>query len=219
MTTELKRHRFTVEDYHRLADLGFLGPDLRTELLEGEIIEMATVREPHAECVDLLAARFIRGLDPAIRVRVQNPVRLSALSEPLPDLVIARARPGGFLRSHPEPGEIFPPGGLLDVDSDLSRPWLTVWVDEPSLAAIRLGDGAEVAVDGHSGRFPATVSWVSPVAEFTPTNVQTPDERAKLVFRVKLDLDNPDGVFKPGMPADAYFGRASARQPLEAHNP
>ena len=54
------------------------------------------------------------------------------------------------------------------------------------------------------------MSFISPVAEFTPKNVQTPEERAKLVFRVKLALDNPDGVFKPGMPADAYFGGAVA---------
>ena len=50
------------------------------------------------------------------------------------------------------------------------------------------------------------VSFISSVAEFTPKNVQTPDERAKLVFRVKVMLDNANGVFKPGMPADAYFG-------------
>jgi HlyD family secretion protein len=49
------------------------------------------------------------------------------------------------------------------------------------------------------------VSFVSPVAEFTPKNVQTPEERAKLVFRVKIALENDDGLFKPGMPADAYF--------------
>jgi Uma2 family endonuclease len=106
MTIEAQRHRFTVDDYHRLGELGFFDPEIRTELLEGEIIDMATVREPHAECVDLLAARFIRALDPTVRVRVQNPVRLSRLSEPLPDLVLARARPGGFVRSHPEPDEI-----------------------------------------------------------------------------------------------------------------
>jgi HlyD family secretion protein len=66
-----------------------------------------------------------------------------------------------------------------------------------------------VRVDGRNETFNATVSFISPVAEFTPKNVQTPEERAKLVFRVKLALDNRDGVFKPGMPADAWFGGGS----------
>ena len=60
--------------------------------------------------------------------------------------------------------------------------------------------------------FDGTISFISPVAEFTPKNVQTPDERAKLVFRVKIALDNADGVFKPGMPADADFGQAESAQ-------
>ena len=66
--------------------------------------------------------------------------------------------------------------------------------------------GANHRVDGIDHSFEGTVSFVSPVAEFTPKNVQTPDERAKLVFRIKVRLENPDGIFKPGMPTDAYFG-------------
>jgi len=63
-----------------------------------------------------------------------------------------------------------------------------------------------VRVDGRDRDFAGKVTFVSPVAEFTPKNVQTPEERAKLVFKVKVGLDNPEGIFKPGMPADAYFG-------------
>ena len=50
-----------------------------------------------------------------------------------------------------------------------------------------------------------TVSWISPKAEFTPKNVQTKEDRVKLVFAVKISLQNPDGFFKPGLPADAAF--------------
>ena len=105
-----------------------------------------------------------------------------------------------------EPGEILPPGATIAVLTDLSRPWLTVWIDEPSLARVKLGQSVTVRVDGRDQGFEGTVSFISPVAEFTPKNVQTPDERAKLVFRVKVSLDNTDGIFKPGMPADAHFG-------------
>jgi HlyD family secretion protein len=66
-----------------------------------------------------------------------------------------------------------------------------------------------VRADGREEAFDGTVSFVSDVAEFTPKNVQTPEERAKLVYRIKIALDNGAGVFKPGMPADAWFDRAA----------
>jgi HlyD family secretion protein len=101
---------------------------------------------------------------------------------------------------------VLAPGALLYVLTDIAHPWLNVYVDEPSLSRVRLGDAVRVRVDGRTEEFPGKVTFVSEVAEFTPKNVQTPEERAKLVFRVKVGLDNPEGIFKPGMPADAYFG-------------
>jgi len=109
-----------------------------------------------------------------------------------------------------EPGEVLHPGATIAVLTDIARPWLTVWIDEPNLSQVNLGDPVEVRVDGSAQSFTGAVSFISPVAEFTPKNVQTPDERAKLVFRVKISLDNTDGHFKPGMPGDAYFGVAAA---------
>ena len=60
-------------------------------------------------------------------------------------------------------------------------------------------------IDGDKTMYNGTVTFVSPEAEFTPRNVQTPDERAKLVYRVKITLPNPEGLFKPGMPADGFL--------------
>lgn len=104
-----------------------------------------------------------------------------------------------------EPGEILPPGALLCVVSDLAHPWLVVYLDEPSLGRVHLGDSVAVRVDGVPGTFTGRLHHVASVAEFTPKNVQTPDERAKLVFKAKVSLDHPRGLFKPGMPADAEF--------------
>ena len=78
-------------------------------------------------------------------------------------------------------------------------------ITEPALAGVTLGQPARVKVDGRAEAFTGTVTYISPTAEFTPRNVQTPDERAKLVYRVKITLPNPDGIFKPGMPADGYL--------------
>ena len=104
-----------------------------------------------------------------------------------------------------EPGEIIPPGALLCVVSDLLHPWLVVYLDEPSLALVHLGDTVSVRVDGINHSLHGVLTHVAAVAEFTPKNVQTPDERAKLVFKTKVSLENAEGSFKPGMPADAIF--------------
>jgi HlyD family secretion protein len=92
------------------------------------------------------------------------------------------------------------------VIADLEHPWLTAFVTGADLPKVHVGSNARVITDarGDAGRA-GVVSWVSPVAEFTPRNVQTRDERAKLVYRVKIRVDNPDGALKPGMPADAVI--------------
>lgn len=104
-----------------------------------------------------------------------------------------------------EPGEFLPAGAPVAVLSDLDHPWLEVFVDEPALSRIRLGQKVRVQVDGRKEPLTGTVTYIAQQAEFTPKNVQTPDERAKLVFRVKIALPQQDGLLKPGMPADAYF--------------
>jgi len=103
-----------------------------------------------------------------------------------------------------EPGELLAAGAPILVITDLARPWLTVYVAEPDLGRIKLGAVAEVVTDGGEKR-QGKVSFIASTAEFTPRNVQTRDERVKLVYRVKIGLGNADGLFKPGMPAEARF--------------
>lgn len=126
----------------------------------------------------------------------------------LADTVVTAPRDGVVTHRATEPGEVLPPGSPLLVLSDLDHPWLSVWVDEPSLAQIRLGDAVAIHVDGRADTFEGSITHIASVAEFTPKNVQTPEQRAMLVFKVKIALDNPSGVFKPGMPADAFFSRS-----------
>jgi HlyD family secretion protein len=126
------------------------------------------------------------------------------------DGVVAAPRDGVITTRVAEPGEILAPGTPVAVMTVLDEPWLVVWVDEPHLASVHLGDSVEVRVDGDARSFEGRATFIASTAEFTPKNVQTPEERAKLVFRVKIALANPDGIFKPGMPADAYFAPARA---------
>jgi HlyD family secretion protein len=82
---------------------------------------------------------------------------------------------------------------------------LTVYVPEAELGKVALGQTADVTVDSYSQGFPGEVSYIASQAEFTPKNVQTQEERVHMVFAVKIHLDNPDQLLKPGMPADAIF--------------
>ena len=110
-----------------------------------------------------------------------------------------------------EQGELLQPGAPLCVVTDLDHAWLTVYVAEPDLGRLRIGQEAEVVTDDGQTR-KAKVSFVASRAEFTPKNVQTRDERVKLVYKVKLGLDNQDGMFKPGMPAEARLRGTEARR-------
>ncbi len=105
-----------------------------------------------------------------------------------------------------EAGEIVGVGSPIVTVTDLADAWLSVYIAENRLAGVAVGDSAFVTVDGDDGVYPGVVSFISPQAEFTPRDVQTPDERTKLVYRIKISLENPDGTFKPGMPADGYIG-------------
>lgn len=89
-TTEPTPYKFTAEEYHKLAEVGILKPDDRVELIEGEIIVMAPVGDPHVNAVDRLTEVFVIAVAGKARVSVQNPVRLSPRSEPQPDLLILK---------------------------------------------------------------------------------------------------------------------------------
>jgi len=105
-----------------------------------------------------------------------------------------------------EPGEFVAPGRPLITIADLKNIRLNIYVTEAELGRVRLGQPAEIRIDSHPERsFSGTVIFISPEAEFTPKNVQTKEERVKLVFRVKVEIPNPEGILKPGMPADALI--------------
>ena len=107
-----------------------------------------------------------------------------------------------------EAGEFVGQGSPLFTIADLSRMELMIYVPEPDLADIRLGQTAEVFIDSSSNLpFQGRVVFISAEAEFTPKNVQTREERTKLVFGVKIEIENKEGTLKPGMPADAVLIR------------
>jgi HlyD family secretion protein len=102
-----------------------------------------------------------------------------------------------------ETGELVLPRAPLVVVTDLDHAWANVFVPEPLIPKVRLGQSATVYTDAGGSGLAGKVTFVSPKAEFTPRNVQTADERSKLVYRIKVAVDNREGILKPGMPVDA----------------
>jgi Uma2 family endonuclease len=105
MSVELQRRRFTVGEYYAMADAGILTEDDRVELIEGEIVQMAAIGSHHAACVDRLNRMLVQQAGEAAVVRVQNPVRLSDLTEPQPDFALLRARDDFYAARHPGPAD------------------------------------------------------------------------------------------------------------------
>jgi Uma2 family endonuclease len=107
MVLEVTRRRFTVKEYHQMADAGILTEDDRIELIEGEIIEMSPIGPVHSGDVDRLAELFFRTFADVAQVRVQNPIVLSDDTEPQPDVTLLRRRPDYYTSGLPGPDDVF----------------------------------------------------------------------------------------------------------------
>jgi HlyD family secretion protein len=111
---------------------------------------------------------------------------------------------GVVLRKNLEAGEIANPGVSILTLADPKDLWLRAYVPEVEIGKIKVGQPARITVDSFRDRtFPGKVAEIASEAEFTPKNVQTQKERVNLVFRIKIVVDNAEGILKPGMPADA----------------
>jgi len=105
-----------------------------------------------------------------------------------------------------ELGEVISPGTPIVTLADLAHIWLRVYLPETDLGRVRWGQDADIRTDTYPGKvYHGRVSVISSEAEFTPKSVQTAQERVTLVYRVKIDVENPNYELKPGMPADAYI--------------
>jgi HlyD family secretion protein len=113
---------------------------------------------------------------------------------------------GTILSRTAEVGDVVNPGSPVFVMVDMRRLYLKVYIPEPDIPKLKLGEPAEITVDAFPGRtFPARITKIYDQAEFTPKNVETKEERVKLVFGVELTFIQPDPVLKPGMPADCFI--------------
>lgn len=136
--------------------------------------------------------------------QIRDQIRKSRMTNPIT---------GTVLTTYAKAGEFVQVGQPLYKIANLDTVELRAYVTEPQLSQVKIGRSVTVSVDvGNKERrsLTGTVSWVSSQAEFTPTPIETRDERANLVYAIKVRVPNPNGLLKIGMPADVQFGVVTA---------
>jgi len=119
------------------------------------------------------------------------------------DAVVTAPVTGTVTERLVEAGEIIQPRAPILIVTNLDQVWANVYVDEPVVPRLKVGQAATLFTDAGGPGIQGVISYVSPSAEFTPRNVQTAEDRSKLVYRVKVTVDNKEGVLKSGMPVEA----------------
>ena len=139
----------------------------------------------------------------AARARVAAAdAQIASLEKNKADATVVAPMDGIVSERLADPGEVVSPRAPIVVLTDLDHAWAEVFVAEPQMPLLKVGQPATVFTDA-GGSLPGKVSFVSSKAEFTPRNVQTAEDRSKLVYRVKIAVDNRQGVLKQGMPVEA----------------
>jgi len=159
-------------------------------------LRLAKARRIQVEVLrkELLTAQAqVREAAAAIEV-INTQIGYSKLNAPLSGIILVK---------NTEPGEFVVPGGAVVTLGDVEKPWLKAFITEGDLGKVKLGQKVSVTTDSYPGKaYPGKITFISSEAEFTPKNVQTAKERVKLVYRIKVALENPHRELKPGMPAD-----------------
>jgi HlyD family secretion protein len=197
------------DDHARMKELARTGTVTRKQLDDAE--SRATIAEAQRGVAEQNLAkmkRFARQEDlAAAKARAaQAKATADLLRKQWVDAVIL-APVGGTVTQKPvEEGELIGAGTVVATVARLEKMNLMIYVNELELGKVQLGGAADVYIDSYPDKaFPGKVIYLSPIAEFTPKNVQTKEDRTKLVFGVKIEVENREGALKPGMPADAVI--------------
>ncbi|MGA3039250.1 MAG: efflux RND transporter periplasmic adaptor subunit [Bryobacteraceae bacterium] len=134
--------------------------------------------------------------------RAQSQIAL--IDSQLADTIAISPINGVVLVKAADVGEVLAPGTSVVTVGDIDHPWLRAYIREQDLGRIKLGDKVKVTTDSfHDKVYDGHISFISSDAEFTPKQIQTAEERVKLVYRIKIEIENPRHELKSNMPADA----------------
>ena len=134
----------------------------------------------------------------------RSKANLALIDSQLADTVASSPVDGVVLVKAADVGEVLAPGTTVVTVGDIDHPWLRGYVNETDLGKVKLGARAKVTTDSYPGKvYDGRVTFISSEAEFTPKQIQTQQERVKLVYRIKIEVENPKHELKSNMPADA----------------
>ena len=186
------------------ADLAVSSAEAEHESMRGSVVQASNQLSQARLGADRIKAKEAE-LTALHAQREQAEATLAEAESVLEDLTLKAPSSGVITTRIREPGEVISAGSPILELVDLDRLYLKVYVPEIQIGKLRLNLPARIYIDAYPETpFDATVSYISSRAEFTPKEVQTPDERVKLTFAVKLALTkNPDRTLAPGLPADA----------------
>ncbi len=180
------------------------GPRKETIAAARAQLEQARAALRLAQAQRLELKRRIEELDTRKAEIAQRRAELSIAESQLGDTVAISPVDGVVLAEGAEAGEVIAAGATVLTIGDIDHPWLRGYIGERDLGRVKLGARARVTTDSFPGKvYWGRVTFISSEAEFTPKQIQTPEERAKLMYRVKIDLENPNHELKSNMPADA----------------
>jgi HlyD family secretion protein len=201
--------RTAQSDFERIKELYTTNSVAKKQYEDSESRMTITQAQYNSAKQNLLKLRrFARVEDlNAAKARVeQAKAQANLIKKQIADSYLIAPVPGTVTYKPVEEGELIGMGSIIVRISRLEKMELMIYVNETELGNVKLNGTANVSTDTFPDKqYPATVVYISPVAEFTPRNVQTKDERTKLVFGVKLEVVNTDNELKSGMPADAVL--------------
>jgi len=129
---------------------------------------------------------------------------LALIDSELADTIATSPVDGVVLVKVADVGEVLAAGATVVTVGDIEHPWLRAYINETDLGRVKLGTPAKITTDSYPGKvYNGRVTFIASEAEFTPKQIQTQEERVKLVYRIKIEVDNPRHELKSNMPADA----------------
>jgi HlyD family secretion protein len=196
------------DDFNRMKDLYASKSITKKQYDDAESRYVITQAQLNSAKENLKKVRtFARPEDlEAARARLdQAKANADLLRKQITDATIVAPVSGIVTNKPVEVGELVGVGTTIVTISQLQTLNLMIYVSDTELGRVKLDGTADIVIDTYPDKtFPGRVVYISPIAEFTPKNVQTKEDRTKLVFGVKLEVNNNDGILKAGMPADAY---------------
>lgn len=209
---EVKAARLDLERVQSLLDASAAAPKQRDDAQARVDVAVARQRAANdrVRAARETLSRLEAGTRPeelqAARARVSAfDSQVAVLDKAIRDADVVSPVAGIVTQKLVDAGELVARGTPLVVVTDLDRAWANLFVPEPTVPRIALGQEATVLTDAGGPGIPGKVTFISSRAEFTPRNVQTAEERSKLVYRIKVSVDNRQGVLKLGMPVDGQI--------------